>query len=135
MDTRVVNTNTASYEKKSLEKILAVVEEEKINKYLEYCLQQRRQFYSFVISVDGPLVAKADATLKLLASRLTTKRWQPYFCTFGYVRSRFYSTMVRATHRCIWRSHVLAILISFQQPQWEDGAGLHIYRYIGNGKI
>ena len=37
-------------------------------------------------------------------------------------------TMVRATDRYIRRSKVTAHRISVQRPQWEDGAGINLFR-------
>ena len=96
--------------------------------YLEAYLQQCRHFSPFVASVDGMLGVEATATLKRIASRLATKWRQPYSKTCGYVNSRVAITLVRATHRCIRGSCVPAHRISVQQPQWEDGAGLNLFR-------
>ena len=96
--------------------------------YLEACLQQCRHFSPFVASVDGMLGVEATATLKRIASRLATKWWQPYSKTRGYVNSRVAITLVRATHRCLCGSRVPAHRISVQRPQWEDGAGLNLFR-------
>ena len=96
--------------------------------YLEACLQQRRKFSPFVASVDGLLGVKAMATLKSLASRLATKWKKSYSKTRRYVKSRTSITLVRATHRCIQRSWVPTHRISVQRPQWENGAGLNLFR-------
>ena len=86
--------------------------------YLESCLQQRRHFSPFVTSVDGLLEVEATATLKRSANRLTTKWKQYYSKTCRYVKSRIVITLVRATHRCMQGSWVLAHWISVQRPQW-----------------
>ena len=96
--------------------------------YLEACLQQRQHFSSFVASVDGLLGVEATATLKRLASHLATKWKQPYSKTCGYVKNRIAITLVRATQHCIRGSWVLAHRIGVQRPQWEDGAGLNLFR-------
>ena len=96
--------------------------------YLEAYFQQRRRFSPFVASVDGLLGVEATATLKRLSSRLDTKWKQPYLKTCGYAKSRIVITLVRATHRCIRGSRVPAHQISVQWPQWEDGAGLNLFR-------
>ena len=96
--------------------------------YLEACLQQRRHFYPFVSSVDGLLGMEATSTLKRIASHLATKWQQPYSKTYGYVKSRVAITLVLATHRCLHGSRVPAHRISVQRPQWEDGAGLNLFR-------
>ena len=95
--------------------------------YLGACLQKRRHFLPFVASVDGLLGAEAAATLKRIASRLATKWHQPYSRTWGYVNSRIYITLVRATPWCIRGSRVPEHKISVQCPQWEDGSGLNLF--------
>ena len=96
--------------------------------YLEACLQQRRHFSPFVASVDGLLGEEETATPKRLASRLATKWKQYYSKTCGYVKSRIAITLVRATHLCMRGSRVPAHRISVQRLQWEDGAGLNLFR-------
>ena len=86
--------------------------------YLEAFLQQRRHFFLFVALVDGFLGVEATATLKSLASCLTTKWQQPYSKMCGYVKSRIVITLVRATHHCIQGSRVPAHRISVERPQW-----------------
>ena len=96
--------------------------------YLEACLHQRRHFSPFVASVDGLMGVEATATLKRIASRLATKWKQSYLKTCEYVKSRIAITLVRATHCCIRGSRVPAHRIRVQRPQWEDGAGLNLFR-------
>ena len=121
---RVVNTDAKSQYVKTPEKCLQ--EAERGKKWT--CLQQRRQFYPFVASVDEFLGVEATATLKRLASRLDTKWRQPYSKTCRYVKSRIAIILVRATHLCIWGSRVLAHRISVQRTQWKDGTGLNLFR-------
>ena len=73
-------------------------------------------------------MVEATATLKRLASHLASNWKQPYLKTCGYVKSRIAITLVRATHRCIWVSGVPAHQISVQKTQWEDVAGLNLFR-------
>ena len=127
-DMRVVNTDALSYVRRSPEKCLHEAERGKKKMYLEACLQQRRHFSPFVASVDGLLGVEATATLKSIASRLATKWRQPYSKTCGYVKSRVSITLVRATHRCLRGSRLPAHRINVQRPQWEDGAGLNLFR-------
>ena len=127
-DMRVVNTDAKLHMKKDPERSLQEAEMGKKRMSLETCLQQRRHFYPFVAPVDGMLWEEATATLKRLDSRLSTKWKQPYSKTCGYVKSRIVITLVRATHRCIQGSQVPAHRISVKRPQWEDGAGLNLFR-------
>ena len=96
--------------------------------YMEACLQQRRYFSPFVASVDGLMGVEATATLKRIASCLATKRKPSYSKTCGYIKSRIAITLVRATHRCIRGPRVSAHRIGVQQPQWEDGAEINLFR-------
>ena len=96
--------------------------------YLEACLQQRRHLSPFFASVDGLLGVEATANLKTLASRLDTKWRQTYSKTCGYANIRISNNLVRATHRFIRGSRVPHHRISVQRPQWEDGAGLNLFR-------
>ena len=127
-DMRVVNTYALSYVSQSPDKCHQEAERGEKKMYLEACLQQRRHFSPFVASVDGILGVEATATLKRIASRLATKWRHPYSKTCGYVKSRVASTLVRATHRCLCGSRVPAHRISLQRPQWEDGAGIELFR-------
>ena len=127
-DICAVNTDAKSHMTKDPEKCLQEAEMWKKRMYLEAYLQQRRHFSLFVASVDGLLGVEATATLKRLASRLATKWKQPYLKTCGYVKSMIAITLVRATHRCIRGYQVTAHRISVQRTQWEDGAGLSLFR-------
>ena len=125
---RAVNTDAMSYVRRSPEKNLQEAERGKEKMYLEDCLQQRRHFSPFVTLVDELLGVEATATLKRISSRLATKWRQPYSKTCGYVKSRVAITLVRATHRYLCGSRVPAHRISVQRPQWEDGAGINLFR-------
>ena len=113
---------------KTPDNCLQEAERGKKRMYLEACLKQRSHFTPFVASVDGLLEVEGTETLKRLASRLATKWRQPYSKTCGYVNSSIAITLVRATHRCIQGSRVPAHRISVQRPQWEDVAGLNLFR-------
>ena len=71
---------------------------------------------------------EATDTLKRIVSRLKTKWRQPYSRTCGYVNSRIATTLVWATQRYIQGYMVPTHRISVQRPQWEDGAGLNLFR-------
>ena len=127
-DMHVVNTDAKSYWEKSPKKCLEEAEKSNKQMYLEACLQQRQHFSPFVASVDGLIGMETKATLKRIASRLSSKWRQSYSKTCGYVKSRIAITLVRATHRCIRGSRMPARKTSVQRPQWEDGAGLALFR-------
>ena len=130
----VVNTVTLYYQNKSPEKRLQTEKKEKKNNYLESYLQQRCQFYPFVVSVDGIIGAEVDAMLKRIATHLTTKWNQPYQWTCRYIKSRVAITLVRSTLLCIWGSQVPAHNIIIQKLQWDYEAVLHLFREITHEK-
>ena len=123
-----VNSDSKSHSAKRPEKYLQEAEQAKKKMYLEVCLQKRRHFSPFVSYVNGLMGVEATATLKRIASRLTTKWRQPYLRMCAYIRSRIAITMVRATNRCIRGSRVLTHRISVQRPLWEDGTRINIFR-------
>ena len=125
---RFANTDAKFHKAKSPEKCLQEAERGEKWMYLEACLQQRRHFSPFVASVDGQMGVEATSILKRLSSRLVTKWKQPYSKTYGYVKSRIVITLVRTTHCFTRGSRVPAHRISVQQPQWEDGAGINLFR-------
>ena len=108
-DTRVVNTDAVSYQYKTPKKCLDTSEWEKKKKYLHACLNERWHFTPFVASVYGLLGVEAEATLKCIASRLTTKWKEPYSRTYGYVKSRVAITLVRSTNLCILGGQVSGV--------------------------
>ena len=127
-DMRVVNTDALTNRKKDPERCLHNVKRVGKWMYLEACLQQRCHFSPFVALMYGLLGVEATSTLKRLAIRLATKWKQSYSKTCGYVKSRITITLVSATRRCIRGSRVPAHRISVQRPQWEDGAGINLFR-------
>ena len=87
-----------------------------------------KNFSPFVASFDGLLGDEATVTLKRISSSLATKCRKPYSWTCGYVKSRIAIHLVRATHWCIRGSRVPAHRINAQHLQWEDGAGINLFR-------
>ena len=77
--------------------------------------------------MDGLIGVEAEVKLKFIASHIVTKWKEPYSHTCVYVNSRVLITLDRATHFCIQGYRVLASQISVKHPQWEDGAGLHLF--------
>ena len=68
-----INTDTTSYQSKNSEKLMEAAEKENKKKYPDVCIKQRWKCTPFVASVGVLLRVKADATLKRISSRLTTK--------------------------------------------------------------
>jgi hypothetical protein len=127
IDVRCVDTDAKSYYSRNPAKILKSAEMAKKNKYLEHCLQQRRAFTPFVISLDGLLGYEANNLLKRLAVHLSEKWQKPYSVICGFVKSRVSLACVRTTHPCLRGSCTPFCSIS-REIQWEDGAGTGLYR-------
>ena len=100
-DMRVVNTDVIYYQYQTPEKCLETADCNKKKKHLHDCINKRRNFTSFITSVDGLIRVEAEATLKRISIRLAQKWKEIYSCTCGYVKIRVAITLVRATHNCI----------------------------------
>ena len=97
-------------------------------KYLHAFLKYHRRFNPFVASVDGLIGFEAEATLKRLSSHLATKWKELYSCKCSNMKIKVSITLFRAMHHCIrGGGSVPASKISVNHPQWEDGAGLHLF--------
>ena len=59
LNMRVVNTVAKSYQMRTPEKCLVIVEQDKKCNFLDSCIQQRRHLYPSVVSVDGLLGVEA----------------------------------------------------------------------------
>jgi hypothetical protein len=129
IDVRVTDTDAPSYIKTSPAKALETAERAKKKKHLQACLDQRRHFSPFVVSVDGLLGKEAKTILKVLASKMATKAGKPYSSVMGFVRARFSIAMVRATHICLRGSRTPTSRMSTRRPLWEDGAGIALLKY------
>ena len=127
-DIHVVNIDSNIHLVKTPEKCQQEAEPAKKKIYLEACLQKCRHFSPFIASVNWLLGVEAMDTLKSISSCLTTKWQQPYSRTYGYVKIRVAINFVRSTHWCIRGFRLLANKISVQQPQWEDGARINLFR-------
>ncbi len=87
VDVRVTDTDAKSYRKRDPAKVLETGEKEKKKKYPESCLEQRRHFTPFVVSVDGLLGREASTFAKRLAAKLAQKWKRSYSQTCGYVNA------------------------------------------------
>jgi hypothetical protein len=124
----VTDTDAKSYHHRDPAKVIATQEKEKKQKYLEPCLEQRRHFTPFVCSTDNLLGRKAETFAKQLAAKLATKWQKTYSQVCGYDKARLSIAIVRATQLCPHGSRIPAHLISTCCPQWEDGAGLTLFK-------
>jgi hypothetical protein len=104
-------------------------EKEKKKKYLEACLEQRRHFTPFVVSANGLLRKEAKTLLeKILA--LLAEKWEKLDSEVcGYVNARMsIAIVVQVTHLCLRGSHIPTSQMCNCHPQWEDKAGLSLFR-------
>jgi hypothetical protein len=101
LDVRVTDTDSKSCCKRTPFKVLESQEKEKKRKYLGACLENRRHFTPFVLSVDGLLGREAKTFAKRLAVKLAGKWQKPYSQVCGYVKARLSTAAVRATHLCL----------------------------------
>jgi hypothetical protein len=129
IDVRMTDVDAKSNRSKTPIKVLAAHEREKKRKYLEACLEQRRHFSPFVVSTDGLFGIEAKTILKKLSSLLAEKWEKPYSEVCGYVNARMSIAVVRATHLCLRGSRIPTSKMSKRLPQWEDKAGLGLFRH------
>ena len=128
LDVRMCDTDAKSYRSRDPHKVLLSHEREKKKKYLDTCAETRRDFTPFVLSVDGMFGEEAKNVIKRLAALLSEKWSRPYSTVCGYLNTRFSIAAVRATHMCLRGSRIPADMMSTRIPQWEDGAGLKLWR-------
>ena len=95
-------------------------------KYLKACLWNLYHFSPFFVSADGLISVEEEAKLKYIDIWLATNWKQSYYRMCGNIKSRMAITLVRVTHCCIWGSQI-PVCISVKQPQWQNGASLHLF--------
>ena len=67
IDVKITDVNQPSYINRCPKKVLETAENNKKSKYLEDCLEQRRDFTPFIASVDGLLGKEAQMLLKKIS--------------------------------------------------------------------
>ena len=100
-DVHVTDTNSPSYKAHNPLTILARQEKAKKDKYVQPCIERRRQFTPLVFSVDGLVATEAEAACKHLAAKLAEKWKEQYSVTCGYVRSKIGLALIQASSLCI----------------------------------
>ncbi len=95
-DMRITDTDAKSYRKKEFGKVLSQHEKEKKDKYLQTCLEMRKDFTPMVYSVDGIAGREARNAEKRLATYLAGKWNRGYSQMVYYVRVRMAIAVVRA---------------------------------------
>ena len=68
------------------------------------------------------------SSTKKLSILLSDKWEKPYAVVRGYVNARMSIAIVRATHICLRGSRIPTSKMSNRRPQWEDKAGLSLFR-------
>jgi hypothetical protein len=127
-DVAVIDTDAKSYLSMDPAKVLKIHEKRKNKHYKPLCEAQRRDFTSVVVSTDGMLGREATSVLNRLSSLLAAKWEKPYSEVCGYVRARMSVAICRATNRCLRGSRIPTSKMSSRFPQWEDQAGLGLFR-------
>ena len=124
-DVRITDTDAPSQSHLDPHIILQRHEDAKKKKYLDACLEARRQFTPLVFSVDGLMGVECKAATQRLAAALSAKWRRPYSEMCGFVRSRLSLALVRATNLCIRGTRNP----TKRSPtfQWESGAGVNLY--------
>ena len=128
VDVMGTDTDARSHISQDPLKVLEKCEWQKKTKLLRACLDQRRHFTPFVFSVDGLLGKEARTLLKKLSTMLSDKWNKPYSQVCGYVNARMSIAIVRATHLCLRGSRIPTSQMSNRRPQWEDKAGLGLFK-------
>jgi hypothetical protein len=72
---------------------------------------------------------EAKTVLKKLPCVLSEKWGKSYSEVCGYVNARVSIAIIRATHLCLRGSRVATSRMSNHRPQWEDKAGLSLFRH------
>jgi len=98
-----MDTNAQSYRKKEFAKVLVQHEKEKKEKYLQNCLEMRKDFMPVVFSVDG--ISGHEARNAEKRPHLAGKWNREYSQMVYYVRVRMAITVVRKNSLLICGSH------------------------------
>jgi hypothetical protein len=88
----------------------------------------RRDFTPYVLSVDGMLVTEAKELNKRLAGKIANCGKTTYSIFCGWVNARISIATLCATHICLRGSRVPIKHISSRWSNWDDGAGLGLFR-------
>ena len=126
IDVRVTDTDAPSYRTRNPYSVIKSQEAEKKKKYLRLCLEQRRTFVPFVVSVDGIIGREGRSLLKQITLRLADKWKKPQSVVAGIVRSRMSFAILRATNYCIRGSRTPFHKVS-REIQWDGGSGTALY--------
>ncbi len=95
-DVRICDTDARSYANTSSDKVLERASKEKVRKYEQACLAQRRDFTPLVYSVDGLASKDARNAERRLASVLAKKWGRSYSDMANFIRTRMSLAIVRS---------------------------------------
>jgi len=121
-DVRITDTDARSARGRDFAKVLAAHEKEKKNKYLQPCLQMRKDFTPLVYSVDGIAGREARNAERKLATHLAAKWGKGYSEMVHYVRVRMALAVVRANSLLIRGSRDRQ---RASRPQIVDGSAMN----------
>jgi hypothetical protein len=96
-DVRITDSDAPSHRTVEVSKLLARQEKEKKGKYLQNCLEMRKDFTPLVYTVDGVAGREARSAEKRLAALLADKWKRQYSQMVYYVRARIQLSLVRTT--------------------------------------
>ena len=82
----------------------------------------------FVVFTDGMIGKESKLLLKKLSALLSEKWEKPYLEVCGFINARMSIAIVRATHLCLRGSRIPTGQMSTRRPQWEDKAGLSLFK-------
>jgi hypothetical protein len=90
---------------------------------------QSKMHSLYLIHTDGLIGKELKTLLKKLSSLLAEKWEKPYSVVCGYLNAQMSIAIVRATHLCLRGSRIPTSQMSNRRPQWEDRAGLGLFRH------
>jgi hypothetical protein len=122
---RITDTEARSYRNRDYDKVLAAQEKEKKGKYLQVCLEQRKDFTPMVYSVDGIAGREARNAERRLATLLADKWKKDYPQMVFYVRARMTLACVRANSLLMRGSRDTH---QRRRPQITDRAAMYDWR-------
>lgn len=126
VDVRLTDSDQKSWVSKTVERVLAINEKEKKDKYLESCKTAWMHFSPFVSTVDEVLAREAKHLLKRLILHLWIKWDTPKSVITNYVETKMSMAILKATHQCLRESRVDKKI--FGRSIGQDGSSLGLYR-------
>lgn len=127
IDVRLTDTDQPSYVGKKVESVLLLHEREKKGKYLEDCIEARKDFTPFISSVDGVLSREAHLFIKQLI-RFQFQKWDKTIMEVSnYIYTRLSLAILKATHQCL-RGARVSKRKDDGRGIGDDGSSIGLYR-------